>query len=85
MSYYSLTPVTEGVLAEGPAQEIQARTKLYLGLHSESFSTPSPSALQGIMDDCAGDRGSGGVIAEDRTGATNVGVRIISRAGDGGR
>jgi len=34
---------------------------------------------------CVGDRGGcGGVIAEDRAGATNNGAMVISGAGDGG-
>lgn len=55
-----------------------------LGVRVPGEVVPAMRVVEG-SDGCVGDGGGcGGVIAEDRAGATNIEAMFISRAGDGG-
>jgi hypothetical protein len=56
---------------------------VFLGVWATEEVVPAMRGLE-ELDGCEGDGGCGGVIAEDKAGATNVGAMVISGAGNGG-
>jgi hypothetical protein len=56
---------------------------VFLGVWAAEEVVPAMRVVE-EPDGCVGDRGCGGVTIEGRAGATNIGVMLISGAGDGG-